>query len=57
MSKNGDKNVVGNYRGISLLNVFGTIFTKVLNWRLVSSVERNNMFIKNKQGIGQVILQ
>uniref|UniRef100_A0A673I8U6 Reverse transcriptase domain-containing protein n=1 Tax=Sinocyclocheilus rhinocerous TaxID=307959 RepID=A0A673I8U6_9TELE len=31
--KNGDKNDVENYRGISLLNVFGKVFTKVLNRR------------------------
>ncbi len=39
--KNGDKNDVGNYRGLSLLNVLGNIFKKVLNRRLVSYVEVN----------------
>uniref|UniRef100_A0A8C2PXD3 Reverse transcriptase domain-containing protein n=1 Tax=Cyprinus carpio TaxID=7962 RepID=A0A8C2PXD3_CYPCA len=47
--KSGDKNYVGNYRGISLLNVLGKIFTKVLNGRLVS-LEVNNMFYEEKAG-------
>uniref|UniRef100_A0A672KW72 Reverse transcriptase domain-containing protein n=1 Tax=Sinocyclocheilus grahami TaxID=75366 RepID=A0A672KW72_SINGR len=48
--KNGDKNDVENDRGISLLNVFGKIFTKVLNRRLVSYVEVNNMFYEEQAG-------
>lgn len=47
--KKGDKNDVGNYRGISLLNVFGKICTKVLNWRLLSYVELN-MFYEEQAG-------
>uniref|UniRef100_A0A673IRE6 Reverse transcriptase domain-containing protein n=1 Tax=Sinocyclocheilus rhinocerous TaxID=307959 RepID=A0A673IRE6_9TELE len=36
--KNGDRNNVENYRGISLFNVLGKMFTKILNRRLVSYV-------------------
>uniref|UniRef100_A0A8C2BTG1 Reverse transcriptase domain-containing protein n=1 Tax=Cyprinus carpio TaxID=7962 RepID=A0A8C2BTG1_CYPCA len=46
--KSGDKNDVGNYRGISLLNVLGKIFTQ--DGRLVSYVEVNNMFYEEQAG-------
>uniref|UniRef100_A0A8C1VFG1 Reverse transcriptase domain-containing protein n=1 Tax=Cyprinus carpio TaxID=7962 RepID=A0A8C1VFG1_CYPCA len=46
--KSGDKNDVGNYRGISLLNVLGKIFTQ--DGRLVSYVEVNNMFCEEQAG-------
>ena len=33
--KKGDREDPGNYRGITLLNVVGKLFNKVLNYRLL----------------------
>ena len=33
--KKGDREDPGNYRGITLLNVIGKLFNKVLNYRLL----------------------
>ena len=41
--KKGDRNNVNNYRGISLLNIFGKIFTSILNERLTIWAENNDI--------------
>ena len=37
--KKGDREDPGNYRGITLLNVVGKLFNKVLNYRLLQWLE------------------
>ena len=40
--KKGDREDPGNYRGITLLNVVGKLFNKVLNYRLLKWLEEHN---------------
>ena len=40
--KKGDQEDPGNYRGITLLNVVGKLFNKVLNYRLLQWLEEHN---------------
>ena len=40
--KNGDENEPGNYRGITLLNVMGKIFTTIIRDRLMDWAEESN---------------
>ena len=40
--KKGDQEDPNNYRGITLLNVVGKLFNKVLNYRLLYWLEEHN---------------
>ena len=41
-SKKGDKEVPGNYRGITLVSVVGKVFCKILNNRLVERLDKGS---------------
>ena len=40
--KDGDKQNVDNYRGITLLSVVGKLYTSILNSRISTWIEREN---------------
>ena len=40
----------GNYRGITLLNVVGKLFNKVLNYRLLQWLEEHNKLSESQAG-------
>lgn len=48
--KAGDKKVVGNYRPISLLTTVSKVFERVINKRLVTYLEKNNLLSPNQFG-------
>ena len=48
--KQGSVDEVRNYRGIALLSVVGKIFNKVLNVRLTSWANENNLFNESQAG-------
>ena len=50
LHKKGPLNDPSNYRGISLLNVMGKIFTKILNNRLSQYVEEMNILSESQGG-------
>ena len=47
----GDGEDPGNYRGITLLNVVGKLFCKILNNRLVSRLESERAFQEGQAGL------
>ena len=49
----GSKHLKNNYRGISLLNVIGKVFTKVLNNRFVNWTEKNELLKYEQIGYRQ----
>ena len=49
-TKKGDINNVDNYRGIYLLNVLSKIFTDIVNRRLTTGVESNNVISDAQAG-------
>jgi len=49
----GNINDPDNYRGITFFSCFGKLFTTILNKRFNSFLESNNIFAKNKQGLGR----
>ncbi len=48
--KKGDTEDLGNYRGITLLNVVGKLFCKILNNRLVSQLESERALYEGQAG-------
>ena len=48
--KKGDQKDPGNYRGITLLNVVGKLFNKVLNYRLLQWLEEHNKLSESQAG-------
>lgn len=48
--KSGDKNQLGNYRGISLINTFSKIFEKLVSDQLSLFFYRTNFFHENQFG-------
>lgn len=53
LHKKGSVNVPDNYRGISLMNVTGKVFTKVLSNRLVSWAENEDKLMEQQAGYRQ----
>ena len=48
--KSGDINSVTNYRGITLLSVFGKLFTSIINNRLSKWAEDHKLFFEGQAG-------
>ena len=48
--KKGDQEDPNNYRGITLLNVVGKLFNKVLNYRLLCWLEEHNKLSESQAG-------
>ena len=48
--KKGDRGDPSNYRGITLLNVVGKLFNKVLNYRLLQWLEEHNKLSESQAG-------
>ena len=48
--KSGDRDIVGNYRPISVLTVISKILEKLLNSRLTNFLRHNNVFADNQFG-------
>ena len=50
LHKKGDINIVDNYRGITLLSIFGKLFTRMLNNQLNSWAERYAVYVEAQNG-------
>ena len=48
--KKGDREDPGNYRGITLLNVVGKLYSRVINNRLLKHIELNHMLHEGQGG-------
>ena len=48
--KKGGQEYPNNYRGITLLNAVGKLFTKVLNYRLLYWLEEHNKLSESQAG-------
>ena len=48
--KKGDKEDPGNYRGITLLSVVGTLFCKILNDRLIQHLDKSSKIHEGQAG-------
>ena len=55
--KKGDAEDPGNYRGITLLNVVGKLFCKILNNRLVSRLESERALYEGQAGFRELNLK
>ena len=53
LHKKGDKSSPDNYRGVTLLNVLGKIFTRILNNRLETWAEKYQIYIEAQNGFRQ----
>jgi len=53
LHKKGDKNNVSNYRPISLITSFSTIFKKIIYNRLITHITSNNIFTNSQFGFGK----
>ena len=49
--KSGNPNDIQNYRGITLINIFGKLYSQVLLNRLSKWAERHNVLSKNQLGL------
>ena len=47
----GDPKAANNYRPITILNCFGTVFTSVLNSRLLHFFDSNKIIMENQAGL------
>lgn len=48
--KDGDKRDTSNYRGITLLSIVGKVYTHILNGRLMSWSEENDILVEEQGG-------
>ena len=48
--KKGDREDTGNYRGITLFNVVGKLYSRVINNRLLKHIELNHMLHEGQGG-------
>ena len=48
--KEGDRKDSGIYRGITLLNVVGKLYSRVINNRLLKHIELNHMLHEDQGG-------
>ena len=48
--KKGDRQDPGNYRGITLLNVVGKLYSRVINNRLLKHLESNHLLHEGQGG-------
>lgn len=51
--KKGDKNIVNNYRGITLTSIFSKIYSQILDLRLRAWAETNNIISDSQFGFRQ----
>ena len=48
--KKGDREDPGDYRGLTLLNVVGKLYSRVMNNRLIKHIELNHMLHEEQGG-------
>ena len=53
LPKKGDKNIVNNYRGITLTSIFSKIYSQILDLRLRTWAESNNIISDSQFGFRQ----
>jgi len=53
--KNGERNLPGNYRPISLLSIFDKILEKLMHKRLYDFLETSKFFMNTSLGLGKII--
>ena len=50
LHKKGDPNIPDNYRGISLLNICGKLYSYIINKRLTQWIEENSIISESQAG-------